>query len=72
MNFCISPCRIFKPNNSYNSAPCLLKSILPNSKIGLYRDNGLIALEKKLSNVEIEKIKKNMHKLTKSICIFHD
>ena len=46
-----------------------LKNILPNLTIGLYRDDGLIAIEKKLSNVEIEKIKKSMHKFTKSIGI---
>ena len=33
-----------------------LKDILPNLIIGLYRDDGLIAVEKKLSNLEIEKI----------------
>ena len=36
-----------------------LKNILPNFIIGLYRDNGLIAVDKKLSNVEIEKSRKN-------------
>ena len=39
-----------------------LKTILPNFMIGLYRDDGLIAVDKKLSNVEIEKIKKKLHK----------
>ena len=46
-----------------------LKNILPNLIIGLYRDDGLIAVEKELSNVEIEKIQKKKHKLTKSIGI---
>merc|ERR1712183_685962 len=46
-----------------------LKNIFPNLIIGLYRDDGLIAIEKKLSNVEIEKIKKSMQKFTKSIGI---
>ena len=46
-----------------------LKNILPNFIIGLYRDDGLIAVDKKLSNVEIEKIKKKLHKFTKSIGI---
>ena len=35
-----------------------LKNILLNLIIGLYRDDKLIAIENKLSNVEIEKIKK--------------
>ena len=46
-----------------------LKNILPNLIIGLYRDDGLTAVENKLSNVEIEKIKKKMHKFTESISI---
>ena len=32
-----------------------LKNILPNLIIGFNRDDGLIAVENKLSNVEIEK-----------------
>ena len=46
-----------------------LKNILPNFIIGLYRDDGLIVVDKKLSNVEIEKINKKLHKFTKSIGI---
>ena len=42
------------------------KNILPNLILGLYRDDGLIAIEKKLSNVEIEKIKIKVHKLLKA------
>ena len=45
-----------------------LKYILPNFIIRLFRDDGLIAIEKK-GDVEIEKIKKKMHKFTKSISI---
>ena len=46
-----------------------LNNILPKFIIGLYRDDGLIAVDKKLSNVEVEKIKKKLHKFTKSIGI---
>ena len=46
-----------------------LKNIFPNLIIGLYREDGLIVIEKKRTNVEVEKIKKNMHKFTKSIGI---
>ena len=35
-----------------------LKNILPNFIIELCKDDGLIAVDKKLSNVEIEKIAK--------------
>ena len=35
-----------------------LKQTLPDKIIGIYRDDGLIALDKSTSNVEIEKIKK--------------
>ena len=33
------------------------KNILPNLVLGLYRDDGLIAIEKKLSNEEIVKLR---------------
>ena len=46
-----------------------LKIFLLNFIIGLYRDDGLMAVDKRLSNVEIEKIKKKLHKFTKSIGI---
>ena len=46
-----------------------LKNIFPNLIIRLYRDDELIAIEKKLSSVEIDKIKKSMHKFTTSIGI---
>ena len=36
-----------------------LKNILPNFKIELYRDDGLTAVDKKLINVEIEKLRLN-------------
>ena len=32
-----------------------LKQILPNQIIGIYRDDGLIAMDKSTSNVEVEK-----------------
>ena len=44
-----------------------LKNILRNLTIGLSRDDGLIAIEKKISNVETEITKKSMQKLTQSI-----
>ena len=46
-----------------------LKNILLNLIIGLNRYDVFKAVEKKLSNVEIEKIKKKLHKFTKSIGI---
>ena len=46
-----------------------LKQTLPDKIIGIYRDDGLIALDKSTSNVEIEKMKKELHKFAKSIKI---
>ena len=42
------------------------KNIFPNLIIGLYRDDGLIAIENKLSNVEIEKMLKKSTNLLKA------
>ena len=36
---------------------------------GLYRDNGLIAIEKNVSKVEIEKLKKSLQKVSKEMGI---
>ena len=46
-----------------------LKNVFLNFIIGLYRDDGLIAVDKKLSNVEIKKIKKELQKITKILFI---
>ena len=43
-----------------------LKNIFSNLIIRLCRDEGLIAIKKKLSNVEIEKIKKKCTNLLKA------
>ena len=44
-----------------------LQQIMPEQIVGIYRDDGLIAMNKSTSKVEIEKIKKEMHKFAKSI-----
>ena len=44
-----------------------LKQTLPDKIIGIYRDDGLVDIDKSTSNVEVEKIKKELHKFAKSI-----
>ena len=44
-----------------------LKQTLPDKIIGIYRDDGLIAMDKSTSNVKVEKIKKELHKFAKSL-----
>ena len=46
-----------------------LKQIIPKHIVGIYRDDGLIAMKKDTSNAEVEKIKKKMQKFAKSIHI---
>ena len=46
-----------------------LNNAFPNMITGLYRDDGLIAIEKNVSKVEIEKIKKSLHKVSKEMGI---
>ena len=43
-----------------------LKSIIPSLKYGLYRDDGIIAINKNTSCVEIEKVKKKLHNYAKT------
>jgi len=44
-----------------------LKEIIPQHIVGIYRDDGLIAMKKGTSNGEVDKIKKEMHKFAKSM-----
>ena len=46
-----------------------LNNAFPNMITGLYRDDGLIAIEKNVSKVEIEKIKKSLHKVSNEMGI---
>lgn len=46
-----------------------LRNALPNLTTGLYRDDGLMVIEKNKSNVDIEKIKKSMHNISKEMGI---
>ena len=44
-----------------------LKQIIPKQIVGIYRDDGIIAMNKSISTVEVEKMKKELHKFAKSI-----
>ena len=46
-----------------------LKSIIPSSKFGLYRDDGIFAINKNTSCVEVEKVKKKLHNYAKTLGI---
>ena len=43
-----------------------IKNIIPDLEVGLYRDNGIVAINKNQSSVEVEKIKKTLHKFDKT------
>ena len=44
-----------------------LKSIVHSSKYGLYRDDGIVAIDKNISSVEVEQIKKKLHSYVKAL-----
>ena len=46
-----------------------LKSIIPSLKYGLYRDDGIVAINKNTSCVEVEKVKKKLHNYAKTLGI---
>ena len=46
-----------------------LKNIIQSSKYGLYRDDGIIAINKNISSVEVERLKKKLHNYVKTLGI---
>ena len=46
-----------------------LKSIIPGLEYGLYRDDGIVAINKNTSFVEVEKKKKKLHNFAKTLGI---